>query len=157
MSNLEVKFDNEELFRSFNDLEKAVQGKIMKVALRAGAGVLARETRTNIKATFPNTITTYKGRSRDMLDGVTVNSKESADGVSVSILNHPLLRILEKGTYKTGIRYVGTYAGRKLRKRASRGSVRAYNFFSHAQSQSNEKAGNLIDKVFGEMIDKEME
>jgi hypothetical protein len=124
----------ENVFKSLNILQSQIPTVVAK-ALRAGAAELAKQTKKSLRAS--------NFKSKGMTKGVKYKVDKDYLEAKVHIMGHPLLRIFEKGTYKSGIR--------RTKRGFSRGSIQPHSFFATAKSNLS----GVKDKIF-KKLDEEI-
>jgi hypothetical protein len=124
----------ENVFKGLGILQSQIPAVVAK-ALRAGATELTKQTKKNLRAS--------NFKSKDMTKGIRYKVDKDYLEAKVHIMGHPLLRIFEKGTYKSGIR--------RTKKGYSRGSIKPHSFFATAKGNMS----GVRDKIF-KKLDEEI-
>ncbi len=124
MSN--VVIDDTSVQNLFNALDADSTKKILFTALKKGGQKLARQTKTQLRASLGSAATSpNRWNGKTMESGVRLKADKDYCEVSVSILGDFRLKFFEKGTAQRRLRRGG----------ANRGSIRAMNFFRKARQQ----------------------
>lgn len=142
--------------KSVDDVLK-VMPKAENAALRAGANIIKRKTKKNLKATGINLHSVNSKYSDSLIDAVRV-SKPQDGAIKVHVMG---IREKTSGTFRlrffeggTKVRYNKTYKGVHLEKKHKTGSIKAYNFFATALSSSDAEMTNAMDKALTKQIEK---
>lgn len=143
MSNL-IEVDAKKVLNLFAELSGKNQQKVYKTALRKAAGILARETKKQLKQKIGSSATHKSSKYGSSLSNgirVKINNSEEA---KVHIMGDFRLKFFELGTKQ-----------RKLRKNgANRGFIKPLYFFRTAKQNKEQEIFSNIDQFISESIIK---
>lgn len=144
------------LSTSIQDVLK-VMSRAENSALRAGANVIKRQTKKNLKSSGISLSKTDSKYDDSLMDAIRVSRPENGD-IKVHIMG---TRRKTSGTFRlrffeggTKVRYNKTVKGTPLNKKRKVGQIGAHNFFANALSSSAGDVENAMDKALTKYIEK---
>ena len=141
MSN-SVTVDAKQVIQMFRDLDHREQKKVYKTALRKAAGILIKETRSNLRNIVKGKITNKKkDYKRTLSTGIRSSVDREGTQASVHIMGEYRLKWFEKGTNL-----------RRTNKGYNRGAMKAHYFFRDAQRSTEKEVFSSIERLITDSI-----
>lgn len=142
MNNFEV--DARHIVNLFSQLNGKQQKQVYRSALRRAAGILYRETRSQLRLIVGKKINSKnRWNSKTLGSGIKYNANKEGTEAKVHILGDFRLKFFEKGT-----------ENRTTKKNAYRGSMKAHNFFDKSKRNKEREVFNTIDHLISQSIQK---
>lgn len=158
----DITTDAVEVNKAFYEFTTKEMRKTLLNALRQCSRELAKETKQQLRKSLHNTNKTNPKYNDTLEQGVrSTKAWENKGGDLVALVRIDSnrktgsgsfrLHILERGTFKTPNRYA--YTKTHNHKRAYRGSLRAYNFFSSASNNYLNTYQNKLNSSINKAVD----
>ena len=153
------------VYERFMELSTKEMRSALKSGTRQAMASIRKSARANLRAKVSNASKVNPRFNDTLLSGVRSGRvKEAKDGeitgsVLITSTNKPgsgsfRLKIIEKGTFKTGARYAKTWKGRPLKKPRFTGSLSATNFFAKTRDEKESYYYGEMQRGIEKAIDR---
>lgn len=160
-----IETNAKDIYSRFIELSTKEMRKSLTAGMRGAMRTVRNDARSNLRASVKGVSRKNPKFSDTLLSGVRNGKvKEGKDGeITGSVLITSTrksgsgsfrLKIIEKGTFRTGVRFVHSWRGRRLKKAARRGSIRATNFFAKTRNSKESYFNMEMVRAMDKAIDK---
>ncbi len=159
MNNIEV--DARQVTSMFADLTGRQQRQVYRSALRKGAGILATETKRQLRQTLGRAASSRNWwNGRTLVSGVKSNADRNGTEAKVHIMGDFRLKFFEMGTRvrrTTGNNSASVRGRNPIRRQrvaANRGNINAAHFFRTAKTNKEREIFDNMDNLIGQSIQR---
>lgn len=159
MNNIEV--DARQVVSMFADLTSRQQRQVYRSALRKGAGILATETKRQLRQALGRAASSRNWwNGRTLAAGVKSNADRNGEEAKVHIMGDFRLKFFEMGTRvrrTTGSNTASVRGRNPIRRQrvsANRGSITAVHFFRTAKANKEREIFNSMDNLISQSIQR---
>ena len=147
MNNIEV--DARQVTSMFADLTGRQQRQVYRSVLRKGAGILATETKRQLRQTLGRAASSRNWwNGRTLVSGVKSNADRNGTEAKVHIMGDFRLKFFEMGTR------VRRNPIRRQRVAANRGNINAAHFFRTAKTNKEREIFDNMDNLISQSIQR---
>lgn len=144
MTNADITVDAQGVLNLFANLSPKKQKRAIKGALKKGAQILQKETRTRLRRSGIKGVSKRSKWGTSLVSGVKYKVDREASSAKVHIMGDFRLKFFEMGTNI-----------RQTRKGYNRGKIQdKYNFFSEAKAAKEREIFDNMNRLISESIKK---
>lgn len=150
MNEQECTINIEQVIKMFAEFDEKLRKKTFKTALTKSANILKKQAITNLSAIVKDVNKVDKW-GNSFKKGITVKVSKKGMAAKVHIMKNFKLKFFELGTTE---RQTTTFRRKKLKKERNTGSIKAYKFFTLAQTQVEKQCFDSLQQHLIDVITK---